>query len=287
VARPLRAAGAWIKPRLGGEFGAVTLQVPEGFAAYARVFHPASDSELAHARRRSHDGQWGAVATSAHLTEFHCGTTAHREMQWHSIVGLPEPENYGDSKWSGQEPSTGTMDLDDLDALCEILAAHTADPEHVFFGLCTIELWEESFTKKELKRNRLLRLPWGRHYIVLAGPLSAVDQLANDGAANPGPSRATFTLVARGPSKVEESPENRSGSVEPCESRDAPNLIWPADHSWLVASEVDFDSTLVGGSAELIQAIVDSPKLEAWRVEPTDSLAADADKVNAASREPS
>jgi hypothetical protein len=50
----------------------------------------------------------------------------------------------------------------------------------------------------------------------------------------------------------------------------------------VVASEVDFDSTLIGGSSELIQAVIDSPELEAWRVEPTDSLAADADKINVA-----
>jgi hypothetical protein len=65
--------------------------------------------------------------------------------------------------------------------------------------------------------------------------------------------------------------------------RDVPNLIWPADRSWFVVSEVDFDSTLVGGSAELIKAIVESPALEAWQVEPTDSLAFDADKINGAS----
>jgi hypothetical protein len=61
-----------------------------------------------------------------------------------------------------------------------------------------------------------------------------------------------------------------------------PNLIWPADHSWFVASEVDFDSTLVGGSAELVETIVQCPALEAWQVEPTDSLAIDADKINGA-----
>jgi hypothetical protein len=38
-------AGAWIKSRLGGEFGAVTLQVPRGYEAYARILHPASDSD--------------------------------------------------------------------------------------------------------------------------------------------------------------------------------------------------------------------------------------------------
>jgi hypothetical protein len=261
-------AGAWIKPRLGGEFGAVTLQVPKGYEAYARVIHPASDPEWNPVR-------WADVAKA-------CGTTAHREMQWHAIVGLPEPEDYRDSKWPGHNPETGSMDIDDLDALCEILAVHTADPEHVFFGLCTIELWEESFARKELKKNRLLRLPWGRDHIVLAGPLSAVDQLANDGAANPGPSRARSMSVARAPTSSEEALESAFESMEVWERRDAPNLIWPADHSWFVASEVDFDSTLVGGSAELIKAIVESSELEAWQVEPTDSLADDADKINAA-----
>jgi hypothetical protein len=172
------------------------------------------------------------------------------------------------------------MDLDDLDALCEILAAHTVDPTYAYFGLCTIELWEESFTRGELKKTRLLRLPWGRDHIVLAGPLSAVDRLANDGAANPGTSRAWSKLVARPTGSSEKVSESASYSMDAWERRDAPNLIWPADQTWLVASEVDFDSTLVGGSAKLIKAIVDSPKLEAWQVEPTDSLTADADKVN-------
>jgi hypothetical protein len=36
----------------------------------------------------------------------------------------------------------------------------------------------------------------------------------------------------------------------------------------------------VGGSAALIEAIVASPELEAWAVEPTASLACDADKIN-------
>jgi hypothetical protein len=65
--------------------------------------------------------------------------------------------------------------------------------------------------------------------------------------------------------------------------RAAPNLIWPEDRSWLVVSEVDFDSTLVGGRGELVEAIVASPKLEVWQAEPTTSLAEGADKVNVAS----
>src|ERR1700690_92440 len=89
------SAGAWIRPRLGGEFGAVTLQVPKGFEAYARVFHPATDPEWNPVR-------WADVAKV-------CGTTPHREMQWHAIAGLPEDENYRNSRWPGQNPLTGSL----------------------------------------------------------------------------------------------------------------------------------------------------------------------------------
>src|SRR5882762_657896 len=35
------SAAAWIAPRLGGAFGAVTQAVPVGFEDYARICHPA------------------------------------------------------------------------------------------------------------------------------------------------------------------------------------------------------------------------------------------------------
>jgi len=60
----------------------------------------------------------------------------------------------------------------------------------------------------------------------------------------------------------------------------SPNLLWPVDRSWCVATEIDFDSTLVGGSAELIAAVLANPDLEAFPVRPDDSLQADADTVN-------
>lgn len=161
------------------------------------------------------------------------------------------------------------MDLADLDVLCEILGSHTADPDHCYFGLCTIQGWLDSVPVAYLKP--FLRLP-NRDHIVLAGPLDAVGQLSRDWSGS-GSLRAVF-VVPCGESPAE------FGEQDWGWRRDVPNLIWPADRSWFVASEVDFDSTLVGGSAELVNAIVQSPALEAWRVEPTDSLAFDADKIN-------
>jgi hypothetical protein len=260
------AAGDWIKPRLGGEFGAVSLQVPKGYAAYARILHPAWDADGGRVR-------WADVAKQL-------GTTAHREMQWHAIRGLADTdelqisigEEATNPPWAGSDPNIGSLHLDDLDALCAFLAAHTADPTSCFFGLCTIESWEEDFRPEELENGRLLELPMGRNQIVLAGPLSAVDQIVRDWS-KPSPSRATPTFATS-----DGAPPELDPSWLP--SREAPNMIWPADRSWLVCSEVDFDSTWVGGSAGLIKEIIASADLEAWQVEPTTSLAADADKIN-------
>ena len=72
------SAGAWIKPRLGGEFGAVTLQIPKGYEAYTRVFHPARDTKRSPV-------SWAEVADAL-------GSTAHREMQWHALVGSSDPQ---------------------------------------------------------------------------------------------------------------------------------------------------------------------------------------------------
>jgi hypothetical protein len=74
----------------------------------------------------------------------------------------------------------------------------------------------------------------------------------------------------------------RTGSW-PCDEvlpTQPPNLFWPAGRTWCAASEIDFDSTLVGGPAALIDAILDHPALEAWPVSPGDRLTADADRIN-------
>lgn len=240
------AVGGWIKAGIGGKFGSVTCQVPKGYEAYARVFHPAFDGDLKPL-------SWIDTADAL-------GTTAHPEMQWYALLGFSdagqlraiyEPESWIGSKGIRCDPPTGGMDLAMLDVLCRILARYTEDVEHSFFGLCTIQGWLDSIPPNELKP--FLTLPMGRDYIVLAGRLASVDQI----------SREWFGLHHGDQAR-----------------REAPNLIWSADRSWLVASEVDFDSTLIGGSAELIEAIVGSPEIESFRVEPSTSLAEDADKVN-------
>ncbi|WP_327045800.1 hypothetical protein OG320_29665 [Microbispora sp. NBC_01189] len=47
----------------------------------------------------------------------------------------------------------------------------------------------------------------------------------------------------------------------------SPSLFWPADRAWCVATEIDFDSTFVGGSTAAIGAVLTAPMLEAWPIE--------------------
>lgn len=43
----------------------------------------------------------------------------------------------------------------------------------------------------------------------------------------------------------------------------SPNLWWPRDRAWVVATEIDGYSTFVGGSRDCIDAVLSDPRLEA------------------------
>jgi hypothetical protein len=52
--------------------------------------------------------------------------------------------------------------------------------------------------------------------------------------------------------------------------RQTPNLFWPKDRSWCVATEIDYTSTYVGGSRALIDRILADHRIEALPAELTD-----------------
>jgi hypothetical protein len=246
------AAGAWIAPRLeGGLGGHVKQQVPSGYDAYVRVLHPATD----------HEGQfvtWAKVAAAL-------GRTAHRQMQWHKLVGSNNPPEMTGSEWSGGDPSPGELEPRTLAALCDVLAIHAADTAHCFFGLSTIHGGVEDAYPDASQ----LRWP-GRDFVVFSGALEAAHRLGYESEVG----FSAFAYIRR----PDEPPPPPPDPVHWFSQ--APNLIWPADHSWYVASEYDLDSTLVGGSRDLIDAIMASTELETWEMERSDSLQANADRIN-------
>jgi hypothetical protein len=243
-------AGGWILPELRDGFGGyVKQQVPQIYEAYVRILHPASEGGA--------DVTWAEVARRL-------GTIPHREMQWHAIVGSWDPTGFRDSRWPGGEPWPGELREDKLDSLCSVLGEHTSTPEIVYFGMSTIQ----SGVAEEWSDAPQLEQP-AREWVVLRGPLAAVGEITLSDRHG---------IVWRFYPKGQEPPPD----YEPPEQfhREVPNLIWPEDRAWFVACDVDLDSTLVGGSRSLIEAILSAPELEAWEVDGEVSLQADADKLN-------
>jgi hypothetical protein len=61
---------------------------------------------------------------------------------------------------------------------------------------------------------------------------------------------------------------------------DGPNLWWPEDRAWCVASEIDFPYTYVGGPKALIADILAHPDLEALPATVEDGINATSDTIN-------
>jgi hypothetical protein len=188
-------------------------------------------------------------------------------MQWHALVGSPDYLNMAGSVWDGANPDRGNLAHATLTVLCNLLAEDAEDEPDCYFclweGHSELETygWLETtfaphskvtarnrhtFTSDEIARSRL-HLP-DRDYVVLAGPLRSALRIGS------------FAAELFWPQ--------------------SPNLFWPADQAWCVASEIDFDSTLVGGPLRLVDAILHTPELDAWPITADDSLACDADKIN-------
>lgn len=51
-----------------------------------------------------------------------------------------------------------------------------------------------------------------------------------------------------------------------------PGIWWPDDRAWFVASDVDLDSTYIGGSVALASRLLNCPPLEVLPAEPDDSI---------------
>lgn len=243
------AVGDWIKPRLSG---ALTAVVPSGFDAYVRVLHPVDVVG-------THVVRWRDVAAVT-------GRRVHPLVQWWRLIDATDSVNPRSELWDGGEPDIGSLDPPDNRRLVDLLAGHTNSPDDAYFAV-----WEGngffhagataiySAGKKqsrpapvvsiarELISGPRLRHP-GRDYVVLSGSLREASTIPDLIGAKP------WTPSA--------------------------NLVWPQDHSWCIATEVDFDSTLVGCSRAAAKEILACPDLESFPINPNDSLQYDADLVN-------
>ena len=155
------------------------------------------------------------------------GRQVHPLMQFERIAGLHEGPGimYPDPPW-GSHPDEGSIPEAECRTLVEALRDFTSTPGRCYFGL-----WEGygNIDTRLYKSDSRVRAP-GRDYLLFSGPLDAVMAF----------------ILGDGPFWG-----------------DSPNIWWPEDRAWCVATDIDLYDTYVGGSQECIEAVLSNPDLEA------------------------
>ena len=232
----------WVQETLGQEFGEVAGFIPRGFASYARLFHPARNR---HAERV----RWADVAAWS-------GRVVHPLMAFECISAPRAGFGAGVAPWS-KDPPAGSLDRDDAAALADFLAKFTDTPEHCFFAvwegygqftpgamaILSASGGEPQFPPEEVVTAARLR-GVGRDYVLYAGPLSAVTSFFVD-----------FW-------------------------NDSPSIWWPEDQEWCIATDIDLNSTYVGGTEPYIEALIGHPRFEALPTTLDASVSMTADTLN-------
>ncbi|MDK1327666.1 hypothetical protein [Arthrobacter sp. zg-Y1143] len=259
-------AGLWITELLAPP-GTVTGTVPGGFEAYARIFHPI------HAQLMSWDQDYPEVVESRRLLWSELaqerGTVAHPLMQWDSVLAGYRNPVWNEPGWQYEDPLVGSLATGSLAEVARILAGHTSTPEECLAGLWEGWGWVSGAEVRHTvgtdgrSRTEPASPPFGETGVFGAARLEL-------------PGRK-YLLFNAGLSLFADPRWQEASGWDGLQS---PNLLWPKDRQWFLATEIDFDSTLVGGSAALIDALVQSDVVECLAVPPDGDLTQLGDLLN-------
>jgi hypothetical protein len=279
------SAGAWLKPLLDEQWHDMHVVVPRGFPAYARIFHSVErDRPQDTLTWRGHElpamGEleqqrvgWAAVARAF-------GRHMHPLAQFDRLAG-PETPMLGPldaAGWRYSKPDLGNLAPDVLAAVAVHLCEYTGTPGegvtaiwdgwgglatsagYAELGLTDSGHWESASSQEtssgllsaEVVNGEKLDLPYRSYYLFSTGPRFYTD-----------------------PEWVNRAPWHHSPQWP-----QSPSILWPADRGWVMVSEIDFDSTVVAGSKELIAALVQDPAVEALPLAEGADLTWDADVPN-------
>ncbi|NYF18060.1 hypothetical protein HDC37_002916 [Microbacterium sp. AK009] len=248
---------------------------------------------------------WAAVAEAF-------GTTMHARAQWQGIVGPREVEDEDGPRdaagWRYSDPPTGELPSDLVSAVTQTLLAHTTTPGDGFVALW--EGWGGLVGGLGYGPSRVLFAAAGdasdpsadRHANFLATSLrdrfndvfrrpswqpGVLDDEVSRGPRLRLPNRdhvlfhADLTIITdpewpwRVPwrDRTLEAPGGAASAV-------SPSLVWPMDRAWVLATDVDSDSTVIAGSAAAIRAVCSDRRLEAQALEEGANLSWGGDEVN-------
>ncbi|WP_394247877.1 hypothetical protein [Arthrobacter pityocampae] len=259
--------------------------VPSGFDAYARVLHPSTVNRYHPQGRGDPQEDYSEESWTWARIAAHTGAVIHPQVQWIRVAGHQYESVPLPGIGSADPPPLGHLGPGILAHVMTIAGEHTSTPDDVTAALWegwSIEsgtVWIAAFASDNdadngdihdvqpqrskvdnrlatlLKNGPFLELP-GRRYVLLATKDSELTDPEWPQTAGMG-----WTDWLPGP---------------------MPQLIWPADHAWAIASEIDVDSTLIGGTYGFINELVEHSAIEAVRVGGRTDLTWDADDINRA-----
>jgi len=238
----------WIASRLApweDEYIA-TIVVPAGFEAYARVLHPAET-----------DGSGDRLVRWADVAAW-SGMPLRRDAQFHSIA-LPPADPGEPCPYTGQTPQEGSLYPPDAEAVAAVARDWTATPEDCWFCVWDGFGWDSTGT------TAVFTATGEPPEIITAPSPDPVPRPVREGPRVQLPHRDYF--LYRGPAESVADLARLEGTWGQC-----PNLWWPADRAWCVASEIDLQWTYVGGPRGLIDAILADARIEALPVAPEDPV---------------
>ena len=216
----------WLRDRLapwwrGGHGLTVGWLAPEGYDAYARIYHKA---EI-----QAPDMSWEPVRWSE-LAQAN-NRPVHPEMSFREVAGLERDEH----RWGLREPDL-SMDDVECSALMNVLRRFTTTPERCYFavwdGYGGLEQLFGKLAGFRIGRAKVQLSFRGPDYFLCSGPLEAVMDF--------------------------------QGSIgSDWWFGQAPDVWWPEDRAWCVSSDIDADVTCLAGSRGCIEAVLDTPELEA------------------------
>ena len=247
----------WIAPRLSSwdDEYTITIVVPAGFEAYARVLHPVETPD-----------NGGRLVRWADVAAWN-GMPLRKDAQFHSIALPPtaprEPPPYGT-----QVPQPGSLYPPDAEVLAALGRDWTATPEDCWFCVWDGFGWDGPSTVAVLtERGQPPEIVEERRRDPVPGPVRAGPRVHL-------PHRDYF--LYQGPAAAVVAVARLDGTWGQC-----PNLWWPADRAWCAASEIDLPWTYVGGPRGLIDAILADDRIEALPAAPDDPVGRVEDWVTA------
>ena len=230
----------WLRDRLAswwrrrGHGKTVGWLAPEGYDAYARLYHMAAI--------QAPDKSWEPVRWSQLAQENN--KAVHPAMTFREVANLAIGEHI-----KGLAEPDRWLNKRECHALLDVLKQFTTTPERCYFavwrgyGLFDGQHGRRLFgwQAEEWVGKALVQLSRREaDYILLRGPLDAMPDF--------------------------------HGWLGDRWFGQTPDIWWPEDRAWCVSSDIDTLDTCVAGSQDCISAVLDAPELETFRTTLDDTV---------------